>query len=34
MTRPGWLPPAMVAAVIVGIALAVVFFGAISGGPG
>ena len=34
MTRPGWLPAAMVAAVILGIVLAVVFFGAISGGPG
>jgi hypothetical protein len=34
VTRPGWLPAAMVAAVILGIALAVVFFGMISGGPG
>lgn len=34
MTRPRWLPAAVIAAVIAGIVLGVVFFGAISGGPG
>jgi hypothetical protein len=34
VTRPRWLPAAVIAAVIAGIVLGVVFFGAISGGPG
>ena len=34
MTRPRWLPAAVIAAVIAGIVLGVVFFDAISGGPG
>jgi len=34
VTRPRWLPAAVIAAVIAGIVLGVVFFDAISGGPG